>query len=83
MTRLLNEALNPSTAQQKWQRVSNVLSSLGPDGQSSEDTDTGDDLDDEPRRLRITVPHYRRQILGAVFEELDSEIRSLSKREAQ
>ncbi|KAH7876538.1 uncharacterized protein C8R40DRAFT_1042342, partial [Lentinula edodes] len=61
----------------KWTMVQNVLLKCGIEVQSSDNTDADDEVN-SPAALRTAVPHYRRRILGVVFEDLDTKIKELN-----
>ncbi|KAJ3885425.1 hypothetical protein GG344DRAFT_59269, partial [Lentinula edodes] len=66
----------------KWTRVQNVLLKCGIEAQSSDNTDADDEVNSPPA-LHTAVPHYRRRILGVVFEDLDIKIKELNRRVAR
>lgn len=75
---LLSQTL-PASERKKWEKVALALRELGNQGQSSEDSDE-ESID---HRLNVTVPFFRRRILGVVFQELDETVKSLEKQQAK
>lgn len=81
VTRLIKAATS-SMDTRKWTMVQNVLLKCGIEAQSSDNTDADDEVNSPPA-LHTAVPHYRRRILGVVFEDLDTKIKELNRRVAR
>lgn len=64
--------------------VSNLINLLDIEGQSSEDTDAEDDpIPNQPPRLLVKVPYFRRRVISEYMEQLDSAIDTLRIQEAR
>ncbi|KAK7029001.1 hypothetical protein VNI00_014711 [Paramarasmius palmivorus] len=63
-------------ARRKWEFVEEVVTALGNDGQSSDETDEGH----RDRPLVSSIPYYRRRIVSELLSELDTESRNLQRK---
>ncbi|THU78626.1 hypothetical protein K435DRAFT_574366, partial [Dendrothele bispora CBS 962.96] len=68
----------PTPSRRKWELTRQIVSHLGREGQSSEDTD----INDVVQPLTSTIPYYRRCGINAMLEELDRECLNLQRKHA-
>ncbi|KAF9042678.1 hypothetical protein BDP27DRAFT_1374301 [Rhodocollybia butyracea] len=71
--------LCPASDQRKWEKVEFTLRELGTQGQSSKESDE----EAVEHQLNVTVPFFRRRILGPIFNELDEKTKELVKQKAK
>lgn len=75
---LLEDRSQTALARKKWEMILQLLQALAIEGQSSEDTDSENNLHPtQPAALLIKVPHFRRRIIGELMEDLDRAVEQL------
>ena len=84
MKQPLTSTMSPDS-QTYWSTLSTILDALGPDGQSSENTDLEDDSenDGDAHPLLVTIPNFRRRVLSSLLGKLDSDIKELQRKETK
>ncbi|KAE9385845.1 hypothetical protein BT96DRAFT_1088372 [Gymnopus androsaceus JB14] len=76
---ILSQPNLSASDRRKWEKVEFALRELGAQGQSSEESDA----ESMEHQLNVTVPYFRRRILGPVFHELDEKSKELQKQQAK
>ncbi|KAE9384702.1 hypothetical protein BT96DRAFT_841834, partial [Gymnopus androsaceus JB14] len=75
---LLEDRSQTALARKKWEMILQLLQVLAIEGQSSEDTDSENNLHPtQPAALLIKVPHFWHRIIGELMEDLDRAVEQL------